>query len=306
MSKVNTAVNIGGLKMKNPVTTASGTFGSGLEMREYVDLTKLGAITVKGTTLEPRPGNLQPRIAETPGGMLNSIGLENPGVEVFIKETLPEVAKYNTPIIVNIAGKEIEDYGTVAAILDKEDAVSAIEVNVSCPNVKNGGMALGTNPDLVRETTATVRKNTSKPVILKLSPNVTDIVAIAKAAKQGGADALTLINCLLGMAIDIKTKKPILGNVVGGLSGPAIKPVALRMVYQVHQAVDLPIIGLGGIICPEDAIEFLLAGATGVSVGTGNFVDPTLTMKVVDGIEQYLEENGYDDISEIIGLAGRK
>lgn len=306
MSKVNTAVNIGGLKMKNPVTTASGTFGSGLEMREYVDLTKLGAITVKGTTLEPRPGNLQPRIAETPGGMLNSIGLENPGVEVFIKETLPEVAKYNTPIIVNIAGKEIEDYGTVAAILDKEDAVSAIEVNVSCPNVKNGGMALGTNPDLVRETTATVRKNTSKPVILKLSPNVTDIVAIAKAAKQGGADALTLINCLLGMAIDIKTKKPILGNVVGGLSGPAIKPVALRMVYQVHQAVDLPIIGLGGIICPEDAIEFLLAGATGVSVGTGNFVDPTLTMKVVDGIEQYLEENGYDDIAEIIGLAGRK
>lgn len=303
MSNVNLAVNIGGLNVQNPVTTASGTFGSGLEMTEYVDLTRLGAITVKGTTLEPRPGNAQPRCAETPAGILNSIGLENPGVEVFVKDILPKVAAYKTPIIVNIAGKEVEDYGTVAAILDKEDAVSAIEVNVSCPNVKNGGMALGTDPKLVYETTRVVKDHTAKPVILKLSPNVTDIVAVAKAAADGGADGLTLINCLLGMAIDIQRKKPLLGNIVGGLSGPAIKPVALRMVYQVAQKVDLPIIGLGGITCWQDAVEFLLAGATMVSVGTGNFVDPTLTMKIIDGVEHYLTENGYGDIHEIIGLA---
>ena len=303
MSKVNLAVNIGGLQVQNPVTTASGTFGSGLEMTEYVDLTRLGAITVKGTTLEPRPGNAQPRCAETPAGILNSIGLENPGVEVFVKDILPKVAAYETPIIVNIAGKEIEDYGTVAAILEKESAVSAIEVNVSCPNVKNGGMALGTDPKLVYETTRVVKDYTTKPVILKLSPNVTDIVAVAKAAADGGADGLTLINCLLGMAIDIKSQKPLLGNVVGGLSGPAIKPVALRMVYQVAQKVDLPIIGLGGITSWQDAVEFLLAGATMVSIGTGNFVDPTLTMKVIDGIEGYLSENGYSDVHEIIGLA---
>ncbi len=305
MSKVNLGVNVGGLQMPNPVTTASGTFGSGLEMTEYVDLSRLGAITVKGTTLEPRPGNLQPRCAETPAGMLNSIGLENPGVEVFVEETLPKVAEYGSPIVVNIAGKDIEDYGKVAAILEKEDAVHALEVNVSCPNVKNGGMALGTNPDLVKETAEVVKANTTKPVIMKLSPNVTDIVEVANAAKAGGADGLTLINCLLGMAVDIRTKKPILGNVVGGLSGPAIKPVALRMVYQVHKAVDLPIIGLGGITCWQDAVEFLLAGATAVSVGTANFIDPTVTMKVIDGIEQYLIDNGYNDVHDIIGLAAK-
>ena len=305
MSKVNLGVNVGGLQMPNPVTTASGTFGSGLEMTEYVDLSRLGAITVKGTTLEPRPGNLQPRCAETPAGMLNSIGLENPGVEVFVEETLPKVAEYGSPIVVNIAGKDIEDYGKVAAILEKEDAVHALEVNVSCPNVKNGGMALGTNPDLVKETAEVVKANTTKPVIMKLSPNVTDIVEVANAAKAGGADGLTLINCLLGMAVDIRTKKPILGNVVGGLSGPAIKPVALRMVYQVHKAVDLPIIGLGGITCWQDAVEFLLAGATAVSIGTANFIDPTVTMKVIDGIEQYLIDNGYNDVHDIIGLAAK-
>ncbi|MBR5328986.1 MAG: dihydroorotate dehydrogenase [Firmicutes bacterium] len=306
MSKVNLAVNIGGLEMKNPVTTASGTFGSGLEMVEYVDLSRLGAVTIKGTTLEPRPGNPQPRIAETPAGMLNSIGLENPGVEVICRDVLPKVAEYKSPIIVNIAGREIEDYGKVAAILEKDDNCAAIEVNVSCPNVKNGGMALGTNPDLIYETTKLVKENTTKPVIIKLSPNVTNIVEMAQAAERGGADALTLINCLLGTAIDIKTRKPIIANVVAGLSGPAIKPVALRMVYQVSQAVNLPIIGLGGIICWEDAVEFLLAGATGVSVGTGNFVDPSLTMKVIDGIEQYLIDNGFDDVNDIIGLAWRK
>ena len=306
MSKVNLAVNIGGLEMKNPVTTASGTVGSGLEMVDYVDLSRLGAVTIKGTTLEPRPGNPQPRIAETPAGMLNSIGLENPGVEVICRDVLPKVAEYKSPIIVNIAGREIEDYGKVAAILEKDDNCAAIEVNVSCPNVKNGGMALGTNPDLIYETTKLVKENTTKPVIIKLSPNVTNIVEMAQAAERGGADALTLINCLLGTAIDIKTRKPIIANVVAGLSGPAIKPVALRMVYQVSQAVNLPIIGLGGIICWEDAVEFLLAGATGVSVGTGNFVDPSLTMKVIDGIEQYLIDNGFDDVNDIIGLAWRK
>lgn len=305
MGKINLSVNIGGLEMKNPVTTASGTFGSGLEMTEYVDLSKLGAVTVKGTTLEARPGNFQPRCAETPAGMLNSIGLENPGVDAFVSGILPRLANYSVPVIVNIAGKEISDYGKVAAILDREEAVSAIEVNVSCPNVKCGGMAIGTNPDLVEETTRVVKANTNKPVIMKLSPNVTDIVRVAEAAQKGGADALTLINCLLGMAIDIRSKRPVLGNVVGGLSGPAIKPVALRMVYQVSKAVDLPVIGLGGIVCWEDAVEFLLAGATGVSIGTGNFVDPSLTMKVIDGIEQYLMDNGYSDVNEIIGLARR-
>lgn len=303
MSNVNTAVKIGALEMQNPVTTGSGTFGSGWEMREYVDLKALGAITVKGTTLEPRPGNSMPRIAETPAGILNSIGLENPGVEVFIQEILPKIAPFGTPIIVNIAGSTVEDYGKITAILDREKDVAALEINISCPNVKNGGMAFGTDPDTAFNAINNVRKNTSKPIIAKLSPNVTDIVAMAKVAEKAGADGLSLINTLLGMAIDIKAKKPFLGNVMGGLSGPAIKPVALRMVYQVSQAVDLPIIGQGGICTWEDAVEFLLAGATGVSVGTGNFLEPDATMKVAKGIEQYLADNGFSDIKEIIGLA---
>lgn len=303
MSKVKTAVKIGTLVMKNPVTTASGTFGSGLEMREYVDLTRLGAITVKGTTLEARSGNAQPRCTETPSGTLNSIGLENPGIDVFIADILPRVAAYKTPVIVNIAGSDIADYGRLAEILEKEDAVSALEANVSCPNVKSGGMALGTNPDLVYQVTKLVKENSSKPVIVKLSPNVTDIVSIAKAAEEGGADGLNLINSVLGLAIDIDKKRPSLGNIVGGLSGPAIKPIALRMVYQTSQAVKIPIIGLGGIMGWHDAIEFLMAGATAVGIGTGNFIDPAMTMKVVDGIEKYLENNGYSDINEIIGIA---
>lgn len=303
MSKVNTAVKIGALEMKNPVTTGSGTFGSGWEMRDYVDLAALGAITVKGTTLEPRPGNSMPRIAETPAGILNSIGLENPGVEVFIRDILPKVAEFGSPIIVNIAGSTVADYGEIAAILDKEEAVAALEINISCPNVKNGGMAFGTDPDTAFNAINNVRKNTDKPVIAKLSPNVTDIVAMAKVAAKAGADGLSLINTLLGMAIDIKAQKPVLGNVMGGLSGPAIKPVALRMVYQVSQAVDLPIIGQGGICTWEDAVEFLLAGATAVSVGTGNFLEPDATIKVARGIEQYLLEHGYEDVAEITGLA---
>ena len=305
MSKVNTTVHLSGLTMKNPVTTGSGTFGSGLEMKDYVDLTKLGAITVKGTTLEARPGNISPRIAETPAGILNSIGLENPGVDVFIKYILPQVAKYETPIIVNIAGSSVEDYGEISSILDLEENVAALEINISCPNVKNGGMAFGTNPQTAYDAIHQVRKNTSKPIFAKLSPNVTDIVEMAKVAEKAGADGLSLINTLLGMAIDIKKKRPVLGNVMGGLSGPAIKPVALRMVYQVSQAVNLPIIGQGGIVCWEDAVEFLLAGATAVSVGTGNFLEPDATMKVAEGIEQYLIDNGYSDVDEIIGLAWR-
>ncbi|MEG0874552.1 MAG: dihydroorotate dehydrogenase [Clostridiales bacterium] len=303
MSNVKTAINMGGLIMKNPVTTGSGTFGSGLEMQDYVDLTKLGAITVKGTTLEPRPGNSMPRIAETPAGILNSIGLENPGVDSFIQNILPKITKFNTPIIVNIAGSTVEEYGKITEILDKEEAVSALEINISCPNVKNGGMAFGTNPETAFNAINNVRKNTKKPIIAKLSPNVTDIVAMAKVAKDAGADGLSLINTLLGMKIDIKNKKPFLGNVMGGLSGPAIKPVALRMVYQVSQAVDLPIIGQGGICTWEDAVEFLLAGATGVSVGTGNFLEPDATIKVAQGIEQYLMDNGFNDVNDIIGLA---
>lgn len=303
MSNVKTAVKIGALTMKNPVTTASGTFGSGLEMREYVDLRKLGAITVKGTTLEPRSGNLLPRCTETPSGTLNSIGLENPGVDVFVADILPQVAAYETPIIVNIAGSEIPEYGRLAEILEKENAVSALEANVSCPNVKSGGMALGTDPDLVYQVTKLVKEHSSKPVIVKLSPNVTDIVSIAKAAEEGGADGLNLINSVLGLAIDMEKKRPALGNIVGGLSGPAIKPIALRMVYQTAQAVTIPIIGLGGIVSWQDAIEFLMAGATAVGIGTGNFLDPATTMKVVDGIEQYLIDNGYDDVQDIIGIA---
>lgn len=303
MSKVKTAVNLCGLQMKNPVTTGSGTFGSGLEMTKYVDLRNLGAITVKGTTLEPRPGNAMPRIAETPAGILNSIGLENPGVYAFIENILPKVAVYGTPIIVNIAGSTVDDYAKITEILDKENAVSALEINISCPNVKNGGMAFGTNPETAFHAINNVRKNTDKPIFAKLSPNVTDIVAMARVAKEAGADGLSLINTLLGMKIDLKTKKPFLGNVMGGLSGPAIKPVGLRMVYQVSQAVDLPIIGQGGISTWEDAVEYLLAGATAVSVGTGNFLDPAATEKVAEGIERYLVENGFNDVNEIIGLA---
>ena len=306
MSNVKTAVKIGAMTMKNPVTTASGTFGSGLEMREYVDLRKLGAITVKGTTLEPRAGNPLPRCTETASGTLNSIGLENPGVEVFVADILPQVAVYETPIIVNIAGSEMADYGRLVEILEKEDAVTAMEANVSCPNVKSGGMALGTDPALVYEVTKLVKENTGKPVIVKLSPNVTDIVAMAKAAAEGGADGLNLINSVLGLAIDLEKKRPALGNIVGGLSGPAIKPIALRMVYQTAQAVNIPIIGLGGIVSWQDAVEFLMAGATAVGIGTGNFLDPATTMKVVDGIEQYLIDNGYGDVQEIIGIAWKR
>ncbi len=306
MSRVNLGVNLGGIAMKNPVTTASGTFGFGPEYADYVDLNKLGAIVVKGTTLEPRLGNPTPRIVETPGGMLNAIGLQNPGVDRLISDTLPYLKAYDTPVIVNIAGNSLEDYAEIAGRLDKAQGVAGLEVNISCPNVKKGGLQFGTVPEMAYEAIKAVRDNTKLPVIAKLSPNVTSITGMAEAVAKAGADAIALINTLLGMAIDIRTRKPILGNVVGGLSGPAVKPVAVRMVWQVAQAVNLPILGIGGIMTAEDAIEFILAGATAVAIGTANFVNPRATMDVAEGIENYCLDNGIEDITQLVGAAWKK
>jgi dihydroorotate dehydrogenase (NAD+) catalytic subunit len=305
MRKVNTTVKIGSMTMKNPVTTASGTFGSGLQMTDYVDLNRLGAITIKGTTLEARSGNMPPRIIETPAGIVASVGLENPGVDFVLSDIIPKIAGYNSPIIVNIGGSTVEDYGEVARRLNSCKDIDAIEVNISCPNVKSGGMTFGTDPKIAGKAVAAVRKNTDKTLIVKLTPSVTDITLMARVARDNGAEALTLINAYPAMAIDIIKKKPALGNIMGGLCGPALKPIALRLVYLTAQAVDLPIIGVGGIVNWRDAVEFLLAGATGVAVGTGNFLDPSATMKIVDGVEQYLIDNGFDDIHDIIGLAWR-
>lgn len=306
MSKVNMAVNIGGVQMKNPVTTGSGTFGSGLEMVEYVDLNRLGAITIKGTTLTPRPGNLPPRVVEARSATIGSVGLENPGVDAVLKNIIPKVAQYNTPIIVNIGGSSVEEYGEVAHRLNASADVAAIEINISCPNLKKGGLGFGTDPEMAGSVIAAVRSNTSKPVIAKLTPAVTDITVMARAARDNGADALTLCNGFPAMAIDIRTRKPVLGNVQGGLCGPALKPIYMRLVWQASQAVDLPIIALGGIVNADDAIEYMLAGATGVSIGTGNLLDPRTTMYVIDGIEQYLVKNGFSDVNEIIGLAWKQ
>lgn len=294
------AVEICGIHMNTPVLTASGTFGFGEEFADFVDLERLGAVMVKGTTLLPRRGNEGVRIAETPAGMLNCIGLENPGVEVFLKETLPRLKQYNMNVIVNISGSTTEDYGALAERLDV-DGVAAIELNVSCPNVKEGGIVFGTDPAAASAVVRAAKAHTKKPVILKLSPNVTDIVLMAKAVEEAGADAVSLINTLLGMAIDIKTKKPVLGNVTGGLSGPCVKPVALRMVWQVASAVKIPVIGMGGISTAEDAIEFLLAGASAVVVGTANFVDPAASMKIADGIAAYLDEQKISHVNELVG-----
>lgn len=296
------AVNIAGLGMKTPITTASGTFGFGLEFQDFLDLTKVGAVTVKGTTLEPRAGNKGQRAVETPSGMLNCVGLENPGADYFLAQTLPELRKIDVPVIVNIAGSTPEEYGELAKKLDI-DGVHAIEINISCPNVKHGGIAFGTCPESAAEVVRAVKANTSKPVITKLSPNVTDIVEMALAAQEAGTDALSLINTLIGMKIDIDRKKPVLGNVMGGLSGPAVKPVAVRMVYQVAQKVSVPIIGMGGIMNAEDAIEFFLAGASAVAVGTANFRDPRLAETICEGILSYLDRNGFRSLQDIIGLA---
>ena len=296
------AVDIAGLKMKTPVTTASGTFGFGLEFQDFLDLEKVGAVTVKGTTLEPRAGNKGQRAVETPSGMLNCVGLENPGSDYFIEHTLPELKKIDVPVIVNIAGSTPEEYGLLAKKLDIE-GVHAIEINISCPNVKHGGIAFGTCPESAAEVVRAVKANTGKPVITKLSPNVTDIVEMALAAQEAGTDALSLINTLIGMKIDIDRRKPVLGNVMGGLSGPAVRPVAVRMVYQVAQKVNVPIIGMGGIMNAEDAIEFFLAGASAVAVGTANFCDPRLAETICQGMLSYLDRHEFKNIQEIIGLA---
>ncbi|MGE5423423.1 MAG: dihydroorotate dehydrogenase [Ignavibacteriales bacterium] len=299
----NLQVDLAGIILKNPVTVASGTFGYGREYEAFVDPAELGAVIVKGTTLEPRLGNPPPRIFETPAGMLNAIGLENPGVQNFIKRDLPNLREKGVTVIVNIAGNSIDEYAKLAKILDKQEGVAALELNISCPNVKKGGLQFGTDPGMVKEVVAAVKSQTTLPVMPKLSPNVTDIVKIARAAEDGGADCLSLVNTLLGMAIDIDRRRPVLANVVGGLSGPAIKPVALRMVYQVASEVGLPIMGLGGIMDYRDVLEFMMAGATAVSVGTANFVNPTVTREIITDLKKYLEKHEIADINQLIGAA---
>ena len=286
--------------MNTPIIAASGTFGFGEEFEDFVDLSRLGAVAVKCITPMPRRGNQGNRIAETPSGMLNAIGLENPGVEEFISKILPRIAKCNFNIIVNISGSSVEEFAHVAQLLDR-DGISAVELNISCPNVRDGGIIFGTDPQAAANVTAAAKRSTSKPIIVKLSPNVTDITTIARAVVDAGADALSLINTLMGMQIDINTWRPVLGNVTGGLSGPAVKPVALRMVYQVANAVDVPIIGMGGIRSAEDAVEFFLAGADAIAVGTANFSDPSITMRIADGLEAYLKSHGLNRISDLVG-----
>ena len=298
---INTKVKIAGVEFKNPVTVASGTFGHGEEFAELVDINRLGAVTTKGVANIPWEGNPTPRIAETYGGMLNAIGLQNPGVDTFIERDLKFLKEKDTKIIVNVCGRSISDYvETVERLSDEE--VDMFEINISCPNVSHGGIAFGTNVDSVKEITSQIKAHSKRPIIMKLSPNVTDITEIAKSAEAAGADALSLINTITGMKIDINKRCFAIANKTGGMSGPAIKPIALRMVYQVANAVKLPIIGMGGISTPEDAIEFLLAGATMVSVGTANFINPKASILVSEGIEKYLENNGFKDVNEIIGL----
>ena len=298
-------VNIGSLRLRNPVMTASGTFGYGEEFDSLVNLDQLGALIAKGISLLPRQGNPPPRIAETACGMLNAIGLENVGLERFFTEKMPFLKGIKTPLIVNILGDTIEDYQQLAARLNDEEKVAAVEVNISCPNVKHGGVAFGTDPDMAHEVTKAVRQHFSRPVIVKLSPNVTDIAIIARAAEEAGADGVSLINTVLGMAIDIESCRPKLANTFGGLSGPAIKPIALRMVWQVAASVSIPVIGIGGITTPEDAIEFLLAGATAIQVGTANFINPQATEEIIQGIEKYLTGNCMASIQDMIGKARR-
>lgn len=296
-----------GVDFKNPIVTSSGCFGFGLEYRDYFDPNVLGGIVVKGFTMEPRDGNYGTRIAETPGGMLNCVGLENPGIDYFETHILKDMkeAGITTNIIANINGKTVEEYIEIAKRVEKIKEVDIIELNISCPNVKDGGMAFGANPEVAGRVTREVRKVTTKPLVVKLSPNVTDIAYIAKVVEENGADAVSLINTLLGMAIDLKTKKPLLGNTFGGFSGPAVKPVALRMVYQVYKAVNIPIVGMGGISSTEDALEFIMAGASMVSLGTGIFFNPVLPVEVAEGLQKYCEENNIENINELVGIAHR-
>jgi dihydroorotate dehydrogenase (NAD+) catalytic subunit len=299
MVQLNT--KIGSLELKNPVMTASGTFGYGTEYADFMDISRLGAIIVKGTTLNPRQGNPYPRMAETPSGMLNAVGLQNKGVDYFVDHIYPEVRKIQTNIIVNVSGSCIDDYVQTAGIINTLDDIPAIELNISCPNVKQGGMAFGVKPESAAQVVEAVRKAYDKTLIVKLSPNVTDITEIARAVEGAGADSVSLINTILGMAIDAEKRKPILSTVTGGMSGPAVKPVALRMVWQTAKAVKIPVIGLGGICSATDAVEFLLAGASAIQIGTANFIDPSISEKVVDGIEDYLTRHGFNSVQEIIG-----
>ena len=295
------AVNIAGIKMKNPVMAASGTFGSGKDYEDFMNLGDIGAIIAKSITLKPREGNPPPRICETPSGMLNTIGLQNAGIDAFLKEDLPYLAKFKVPVIVNIAGESIDEYSQLAKRLNDVPGISGIEVNISCPNVKLGGMQFGVDPKLTSAVISAVKKATRLPVIVKLSPNVTDIKVIAKAAESSGADAISAINTVLGMAIDINSKKPKLSMAVGGLSGPAIKPIAVKMIHDIYKTVKIPVIGIGGIMNADDAIEFFLAGASAIQIGTGNFINPRTAVEVVEGIKKYLSANKIESIKDIIG-----
>ena len=297
---MNTRVNLAGVLLKNPIMTASGTFGSGQEYSEFVDLNKLGAVVTKGVANVPWPGNPTPRVAEVYGGMLNAIGLQNPGIDVFVQRDIPFLTHYDTRIIVNVCEKTASDYIEVVERL-AEQPVDMLEINISCPNVKEGGIAFGQNAASVEEITKEVKKYARQPVIMKLSPNVTDITEMAKAAEAGGADVISLINTLTGMKIDVNRRKFALANRTGGMSGPAVHPIAVRMVYQAAQAVNIPIIGMGGVQSTEDALELILAGATAVSVGTANFTNPTATIDIINGIQDYMENNGVEDINELIG-----
>ncbi|MBR4845368.1 MAG: dihydroorotate dehydrogenase [Bacteroidaceae bacterium] len=295
------SVNIGNLSLKNPVMTASGTFGYGIEFEDFVDLEQIGGIIVKGTTLQHREGNPYPRMAETPSGMLNAVGLQNKGVDYFVEKIYPKIKDINTNMIVNVSGSDIESYVKTAERINELENIPAIELNISCPNVKQGGMAFGVTPEGAAEVVSAVRKAYDKTLIVKLSPNVTNIAEIARAVEGAGADSVSLINTLLGMAIDAEKRKPILSTITGGMSGAAVKPIALRMVWQVAQAVKIPVIGLGGIMNWRDAVEFLLAGATAIQIGTANFIDPAITVKVAQGIDDYLTRHGYSSVKDIIG-----
>ncbi|KGK90447.1 dihydroorotate dehydrogenase [Desulfosporosinus sp. HMP52] len=303
MNPVNLSTQFAGITLRNPLITCSGTYGFGEEYTSYCPLEALGGITLKGVTPLPRLGNPVPRLAETPAGLLNAVGLENPGLDEFIQSYLPKIRKLPTAAIANISGFSLEDYVQLARALQKDSGLAALEVNISCPNVKHGGMHFGTDPQSAQEVIAAVKAETDLPVIAKLSPNVTDIVGMARAVQLGGADAISLINTLLGMHIDIYQQRPVLANTFGGLSGPAIRPVAVRMVWQVFQAVDLPIIGMGGITTWQDAVEFMLAGATAISIGTGNFVNPQAPLEILQGIKEYCEERGLASVRDLVGLA---
>ena len=300
-NRVSLEVNVAGIRMRTPVMVASGTFGYGSEYVDFVDLNQLGAIVVKGITSEPWSGNPMQRIIETPSGMLNAIGLQNVGVDGFISEKLPYLRDFDVPVVVNVCGETLEEYCEVTEKLDAADGVAAIELNISCPNLDCGGMSFGVDSRLAGELVTEVRERTGLPLLVKLSPNVTDIAEIARAIEDAGADGLSVINTLLGMAIDAKTRRPQLANLTGGLSGPAIKPIALRMVWQVYNAVKIPIVGMGGIMTGEDAVEFFIAGASAVAVGTANFVNPRASLDVTDGIREYLEEHGVDSVKELVG-----